>query len=146
MNFDPRNQCSLCFANFERMYKHRKICKNKSLSRRLFTCLTYDTKTFLCQFGCNLRVSTLQDLYKHWFDCHTYDELKRWCINKDLLADWPNMVLPKVFDPNRKPRGKRGSKQRITRLRNLDSSIEEETELTYNEKPLGAIGGSLDPV
>ena len=46
-----------------------------------------DGATYMCQFGCPIKVTKLHSLYSHWYNNHSFDELKLWGINRDLLAN-----------------------------------------------------------
>lgn len=78
-------QCPYCFIPQQFLRRHQDLCK--SLSSRRFLVLSLDGKTFMCQFGCPIRSGSAQEIYKHFANCHTYEELKDWGINKDLLCD-----------------------------------------------------------
>ena len=42
----------------------------------------------MCQFGCiDVVESNRIDVYKHFYNCHSASELKKWGINKDIIAE-----------------------------------------------------------
>ena len=52
--------------------------------------LTIDEgKTYLCHYGCStdFRVPDRIRLFKHLYSEHSFDELKVWGINRDLLKE-----------------------------------------------------------
>lgn len=58
------------------------------LVNRRFILLSIDSRTFLCQFGCpNVRGYHPMEMYEHFYECHTDEELQKWGINRFLLRD-----------------------------------------------------------
>ena len=37
--------------------------------------------------GCNLQMSSKQEIYRHLYESHTFEELEMWGIKRDLLVD-----------------------------------------------------------
>ena len=83
--------CSNCFVYYKTCggKKHTlERCRVVPLRRRPFAVLTLDGCTFMCQFGClQVRSRDLLEMFRHFAQCHSYDELKEWGICKDLLLD-----------------------------------------------------------
>ena len=41
----------------------------------------------MCQFGCQVRTHDILEMFRHFAESHTHDELKEWGIRKDLLTE-----------------------------------------------------------
>lgn len=58
------------------------------LEKRKFVFFTFvGAKRMYCQFGCDGVWSKITDLYQHWFENHTYEELKKWGVNRNILNE-----------------------------------------------------------
>ena len=65
-----------------------------SLSYRRFQALSLDKgQTYICLFGCNaVYEKKLINLYEHYYEHHTAEELKLWWINRDRLTKDDHMM------------------------------------------------------
>ena len=78
--------CPRCSLPQAKLNKHRCILDNGKHYE--FIKLWFGPKTkrsFLCLEGCQIIFSSVQDLARHLYDCHTELNLQKWCINKNAL-------------------------------------------------------------
>ena len=79
-------RCDNCFQVYGCIQTQRQKCYYVGLKDRKFaTLFTLDEKSYLCQFGCDFVTEDRFDLYKHFWDCHTDEQLEIWGINRQLF-------------------------------------------------------------
>ena len=49
-----------------------------------FTCLSMDSRTFMCNFGCSVVTEDRALIVRHLLESH-HDMLERWCMNENLM-------------------------------------------------------------
>lgn len=86
VNWKP-TACAHCFGYFHNEYIHKKWCFDTSLVRRKMTVLSVDGQIFMCMFGCRgVQEKSRLQLYVHFYQEHSHSELKKWGINREILA------------------------------------------------------------
>ena len=90
-----QSPCPNCYILQTNVKPHLALCKNQKLEKRKFQVLTLDNVTFLCQFGCSGTFVGRLKLYDHWYRSHTYKDLKKWGVNRNLLSEIAD-EMPKI--------------------------------------------------
>ena len=93
---ENKTNCDRCFrylhdqANKE---KHMKICGRRPTLT--FLCMRVE-RTLYCQMGCNIQTLDYKKMARHLYEMHTYEELRPWGINRDLILEYLRSFDPKL--------------------------------------------------
>ena len=82
-----KHSCKRCYrfmCDAHELKKHEARCGQMS---RIELATLKLNQTFYCQMGCNFQTKTQIQMAKHFYNCHTHEELRNWGINRDLLPN-----------------------------------------------------------
>ena len=76
---------------------HTDKCATSGFNHRHFLCVSLDGSAYGCVFGCDFSCEKQNEVYDHYRENHSAEELEQWAINKEVLEFRNLPELPAEF-------------------------------------------------